>query len=182
MSLSDDTIVQHTEAWIRQVVVGCNFCPFAAKALLQKSVRYRVVRQPEAPGIMGLLAEELQYLDGQADTETTFIILPENFQDFEEYLDLTEAADELIVNEDYEGVYQVASFHPLYCFDGEPAGDPANYTNRSPYPMLHLLREASIEKALAHYKDPEGIPGRNIDFARKKGLAYMEALRAACLV
>lgn len=182
MSFSDDTIVEHTEAWIRQVVVGCNFCPFAAKALLQKSVRYRVVRGPEAPGIMGLLAEELQHLDEQPGVETTFIILPENFLDFEAYLELAEAAGELIVNEDYEGVYQVASFHPLYCFDGEPASDPANYTNRSPYPMLHLLREASIEKALAHYKDPEGIPERNIDFARKKGLAYMEALRAACLV
>src|ERR1041385_50979 len=104
METPDALIVQHTEAWIRQVVVGCNFCPFAAKALLQKSVRYRVVRGPEAPGIMGLLAEELQYLDEQPETETTFIILPDNFSDFEDYLDLTEAADELIVNEDYEGV------------------------------------------------------------------------------
>lgn len=182
MQTPDELVLQHTEAWIRQVVVGCNFCPFAAKALLQKSVRYRVVHPPEAPAIMGLLAGELQYLDEHADVETTFIILPENFVDFEAYLDLTEAADELIANEDYEGVYQVASFHPQYRFAGAPADDAANYTNRSPYPMLHLLREASIEKALAHYKDPEGIPERNIDFARKKGLAYMEALRAACLV
>ena len=76
----------------------------------------------------------------------------------------------------YEGVYQLASFHPLYRFAGSKADDAANYTNRSVYPMLHLLREASIEKALQHYADPEQIPENNIRFARGKGVLYMKAL------
>ena len=93
------------------------------------------------------------------------------------YLDLVEMAEDLIEEEDYEGVYQVASFHPDYLFAGSDSEDPANYTNRSPYPMLHLLREESIEKALEHYSgDPDEIPERNIRFAREKGLAYMKRL------
>jgi uncharacterized protein len=77
----------------------------------------------------------------------------------------------------YEGVYQVASFHPNYLFAGSHENDAANYTNRSVYPMLHLLREEAVEKALEHYKDPETIPERNIQFAREKGLAYMKKLQ-----
>jgi hypothetical protein len=83
--------------------------------------------------------------------------------------------------EGYEGTYQLASFHPDYCFEGEDKNDAANYTNRSVYPMLHLLREDSITKALALYKNPELIPEHNIQLAREKGLLYMQMLRAACL-
>ncbi|HEV7782749.1 MAG TPA: DUF1415 family protein, partial [Chitinophagaceae bacterium] len=81
----------------------------------------------------------------------------------------------------YEGIYQLASFHPLYLFANSSPTDAANYTNRSVYPMLHLLREESIDKALAHYSDPENIPERNINFAHEKGLTYMKMLRDACL-
>lgn len=125
--------------------------------------------------------EELRYLDRAEDIETTLIIFPNHFADFEEYLDLAELAEDLSVEQDYEGVYQIASFHPDYCFAEAEANDPANYTNRSPYPMLHLLREDSITKALDHFIDPEGIPERNIAFAQEKGLKYMQMLRAACL-
>lgn len=81
----------------------------------------------------------------------------------------------------YEGIYQVASFHPEYVFADSPMDDPANYTNRSPYPMLHILREASIAKAISHYTSPEKIPERNVHFAREKGLAFMKALREASM-
>ena len=113
--------------------------------------------------------------------ETTLIIFPNHFADFEDYLDLVDLVEDLSVEQGYEGVYQIASFHPEYCFAGAEEEDPANYTNRSPYPMLHLLREESITRAVEHYKDPEGIPERNMAFAKKKGLQYMQLLRAACL-
>ncbi|HMC87200.1 MAG TPA: DUF1415 domain-containing protein, partial [Chitinophagaceae bacterium] len=97
------------------------------------------------------------------------------------YLELVRLAEKLLKQEGYQGIYQVASFHPLYCFAGAPADDPANYTNRSVYPMLHLLREESVEQAIANYPNPEKIPERNILFARSKGIAYMKKLRDACL-
>jgi hypothetical protein len=94
---------------------------------------------------------------------------------------LVSTAEALLIESDYEGIYQVASFHPDYQFAGTLMADAANYTNRSIFPMLHLLRESSVDKALEHYADPEGIPDRNIDFAREKGPAYMKMLRDACM-
>lgn len=163
------------------MVIGCNFCPFAAKAVLRKSIRYVVLPEVTLESSLEAVMEELRYLDRAEDIETTLIIFPNHFADFEEYLDLAELAEDLSVEQDYEGVYQIASFHPDYCFAEAEANDPANYTNRSPYPMLHLLREDSITKALDHFIDPEGIPERNIAFAQEKGLKYMQMLRAACL-
>jgi hypothetical protein len=90
-------------------------------------------------------------------------------------------SEKLLIKENYDGVYQIASFHPDYCFAGEDENDPANYTNRSIYPMLHILREESLTKALSLYPNPELIPQKNIDFARQKGLQYMQILRATCL-
>jgi uncharacterized protein len=181
MSLTSSAIIAQTSQWINSVVIGCNFCPFAAKAMLRKSIRYVVLPEATLPGALEAFIAELQYLDQTADIETTLVIFPSHFTDFEDYLDLVELAEDLSAEQGYEGVYQIASFHPAYCFAGAADDDPANYTNRSPYPMLHLLREDSITKAVAHYTDPEGIPERNIAFAREKGLRYMQLLRAACL-
>jgi hypothetical protein len=86
----------------------------------------------------------------------------------------------LLEAQDYNGVYQLASFHPNYCFDGSLKNDAANYTNRSPYPMLHLLRESSLEQALAHYPNPEMIPENNIKLTRELGLEKMKSTLAAC--
>jgi uncharacterized protein len=179
--LTDSSIIAQTTQWINSVVIGCNFCPFAAKAVLRKSIRYVVLPEVTLESSLEAVMEELRYLDRAEDIETTLIIFPNHFADFEEYLDLAELAEDLSVEQDYEGVYQIASFHPDYCFAEAEANDPANYTNRSPYPMLHLLREDSITKALDHFIDPEGIPERNIAFAQEKGLKYMQMLRAACL-
>lgn len=162
-------------------MIGCNFCPFAAKPMQQKSIRYIISREPDIIKCIEILKDELLHLDGHPETETTFIILPESFQSFEDYLDLTESAESFLADEDYEGIYQVASFHPLYEFGGAPPNDPANYTNRSVYPMLHILREESITKALKHFPNPDNIPENNIAFARAKGVNYMSMLRAACI-
>lgn len=174
-------IVDQTRNWIHKVVVGLNLCPFAAREMKRGSVRYRVVEgsQPEMP--LEAFLEECHHLDENPATETSLLIFADAFEGFEDYLDLVEAAEQLLELEGYEGVYQVASFHPDYQFAGAPADDAANYTNRSPYPMLHLLREESIEKALEHYAgDPDDIPERNIRFTREKGLPYMKMLRDSC--
>jgi hypothetical protein len=179
--LNDTLIIEQTQKWIKSVVIDLNFCPFAAKALLKKSIHYSVLSNAHLKISLETLIKELHYLDNNEEIETTFIIFPNEYTDFKEYLDLVDMAQELLEDEGYEGVYQLASFHPDYCFEGAEKNDPANYTNRSVYPMLHLLREESITKALALYKNPELIPEHNIKLAREKGLHYMQMLRAACL-
>lgn len=178
--IPDQIIIRQTQAWVRKVVVGLNFCPFAAREVQRGSIHYEVVRSGDMYVCLDHLLQECQRLDAHPEIETTLIILPVKFELFAAFLDLLDAADGLIYEKKYEGVYQVASFHPDYCFSGTDEEDPTNYTNRSPYPMLHLLREASLEKALATYPNPAEIPERNIKTARQRGLAHLQLLRDSC--
>jgi hypothetical protein len=121
------------------------------------------------------------YLDTHTDIETTFIVYQSAFEHFLDYLDFVDMVERMVAKNDYEGEYQVASFHPDYTFADADEEDAANFTNRSPYPMLHLLREESIENALENYPNPDAIPERNMSFARTKGYAYMKMLRDTCM-
>ncbi len=178
--MAENVTIEQTANWIREVVIGCNFCPFAAKAMQQKSIHYFVVEETNVKHSLETLVKQLQFLDESPNIETSFIIFPNHYQDFYTYLDLVDKAERLLAKEGYEGVYQIASFHPNYCFAGAAENDAANYTNRSIYPMLHILREESITKALENFSDPDKIPERNISFAQRKGLNYMQLLRSSC--
>ena len=175
------TIIDQTKKWIARVVIGCNFCPFASRELKRNSIHYQVEFSRDLPGCMQSFMNECIRLDKDDTIETTLLIFPNAFQSFDDYLDLLALAERELRKAGYEGIYQVASFHPAYRFVDTGENDAANYTNRSVYPMLHLLREKTIEKVLQHYDEPELIPGRNIQFARDKGLAYMIMLRNSCL-
>ncbi len=180
--LPAETIIDQTKKWIKDVVIACNFCPFAAREMNRNTVHYEVVcNVDDKKEVLNLFLKECIRLDENEDIETTLIILPGSFKKFDDYLALVSQAEKLLRKKGYEGEYQVASFHPLYCFDNAPPDDAANFTNRSPYPMLHLLREERIEQALLHYPHPEKIPENNIAFAREKGYAYMSMLRDSCL-
>ncbi len=181
MNQTDSKIIEQTTNWIKSVVIDCNFCPFAAKALLKKSIRYIIKSNVTIDESLNSLKNELDYLETDSEIETSFIIFENDFQDFDDYLDLVKKAEGLLTKEGYEGIYQIASFHPDYCFSDSDEDDAANYTNRSIYPMLHILREESLTKALSLYPNPELIPQHNIDFARQKGLQYMQLLRSACV-
>ena len=174
---AENTIICQTKKWIETVVIACNFCPFAAKPFGMGTIRYVVETKNGLEAALSVLIRECIFLDEDTATETTLIIFPEQYNKFDDYLDLVSLAEKLMKKEGYEGIFQVASFHPEYLFGGTAETDPANYTNRSPYPMLHILRESSIEKALDKYPDPETIPDRNILFAREKGLEFMKNLR-----
>lgn len=176
-----ELIIQQTKKWITDVVIGCNFCPFAAKEIKHNTVHYEIEYSEKHEDCLRAFLHECLRLDDHTAIETSFLILPNAVPQFDNYLDLVADAERLVIQKGYEGVYQVASFHPLYRFADAPNNDAANYTNRSIYPMLHLLREESIEQALKKYTDPEQIPERNIRFAREKGAAYMQMLRDACL-
>ncbi|HEY4001661.1 MAG TPA: DUF1415 domain-containing protein [Candidatus Xenobia bacterium] len=177
---SSQEIVERTRKWIIDVVVACNFCPFAAREVARDSIHYEVEESPDSMVCLQAFHRECARLDDLQQVETTLLILPNAVPALDDYLDLVGEAEDLIEREGYEGVYQVASFHPLYRFADAPLDDPANYTNRSIYPMLHLLREDRVEAALLRHSHPEEIPPRNIEFARQKGLAWMEALRESC--
>jgi hypothetical protein len=179
--LTDAQVIEQTNNWIKSVVIGCNFCPFAAKALLKKSIRYTVLSSATVKESLAVLAKEFKRLDNTNDIETTFIIFPNSFTDFDSYLKLVDKAERFLSKQNYDGIYQLASFHPQYRFAGSDDNDPANYTNRSIYPMLHILREDSITRAIENFPNPESIPECNVDFARQKGLKYMQLLRAACM-
>jgi len=174
--MNSQHVIDRTERWIIDVVIGCNFCPFAANVVKQKTIFYKVEENTGMEICLDSFIHEIERLDKDPTIETAFLIFPNAFQQFDDYLDLVSLAEKLLIRKGYEGIYQLASFHPLYLFANSDENDPANYTNRSIYPMLHLLREESIDKALANYKDSEGIPIRNINFAKEKGLAYMKML------
>ncbi|MCE9678966.1 DUF1415 domain-containing protein [Shewanella sp. AS1] len=168
------------QAWVEQVVMKYNICPFARKEVLADSIRYQVIEHHKLEQVLTSLIEECQFLDNHSEIETTLFILPRGFEGFYLYLDLVDIANDLLIEQGYEGVYQLASFHPDYCFDGESQDSAANYTNRSPYPALHIIREASMEKALAEYNEPETIPERNIAFAERKGSDFFIELLKRC--
>jgi hypothetical protein len=179
--ISPEKIIEQTNNWIKSVVIDCNFCPFAAKALFNKSIGYTVKSNINMIESLEALKAELEKLDTDTNIETSFIIFENNFTDFDDYLGLVKKAEQLLTKENYDGIYQIASFHPDYCFNGSDESDAANYTNRSIYPMLHILREDSLTKALSLFPNPEEIPHNNIDFTRQKGLHYMQLLRASCI-
>ena len=171
-----------TRCWVREVVVGLNLCPFAAAPLKADRIRYVLTREETVEGIYRALLSEMETLIGLPlrEVETSIFVVPKGLERFEEYLDLLDIAEGVIPEAGLDGVLQLASFHPDYCFGGNDEDDPANYTNRSPYPMFHLIREVPLAKALETYPDPEAIPERNIALLRSMGLEAMRARLQAC--
>ncbi|MGM0914807.1 MAG: DUF1415 domain-containing protein [Pseudomonadota bacterium] len=158
-----------TRQWVETFVVARNVCPFAGREVARDTVRYVILDAGDWEQALLTLVAECERLDETPAIETTLLVLTPGLEAFDDYLDFLEVAEALLADQGYEGTYQLASFHPEYRFaDAEPE-DPANFTNRSPFPMLHLLREAGLEQALAHYPDPETIPERNIAALREVG-------------
>ncbi len=179
--MTDDAqITAATRCWIENVVVAYNFCPFAARELKRNSIHFQVSRSSTIEDCLVDVIEECRRLDATNTIETTLLILADGFTDFDKFLDLVAIAERLLIEQGYGGIYQLASFHPRYRFADSMDEDPANYTNRSPYPMLHLLRERSIEAALLNYDDPESIPENNIKMATKTGLEKLRSVLQSC--
>lgn len=172
--------ISATQAWLKTVIIKHNICPFAKRELERGSIRFTVKHDTGIEDCLLGLIDECELLDSDDGIETSLLIYADAFAGFEDYLDFLELAEALLVEQGYEGIYQLASFHPDYCFDGAAPDDAANYTNRSPYPMLHLLREAGLERAISTYPEPETIPQRNIDLTRSLGAKKMQTLLAAC--
>ncbi|MEZ8083391.1 DUF1415 domain-containing protein [Enterovibrio norvegicus] len=164
VSLQD--VEAQTTEWLENVVIGLNLCPFAAKPQRNKQIKIEVSEGNTDEAVMEALLTELNLLESSdmTDLETTLVVTPNYFQDFDDYNQFLDVADMIIDQFGWRGIYQIASFHPDYCFADVEPDDESNLTNRSPYPVFHLIREASIEKALKYYGgDADAIPDINID-------------------
>ena len=172
--MSDEKIILAVRNWVENLVVGLNLCPFAKRELVKNRVRFVTTAANNEEQLVLALQAELTLLNNDPSIETTVLIHPEVLQDFYDYNDFLDVADAVLVEMELDGVYQIASFHPDYQFGGTGADDAENYTNRSPYPVLHLLREDSLEQVIADYPDVDDIPERNIALMNELGTPKLQ--------
>ncbi|SNC66260.1 hypothetical protein SAMN04487881_1548 [Marinobacter sp. es.048] len=179
--MGETEVIIATRKWVEDVVVGYNLCPFAKRELVRNRVRFVVSEAETEDELLQALHSELQRLEDEPEIETTLLIHPGVLQGFGPYNEFLDAADGLLAYLEMEGVYQIASFHPDYQFAETEPDAAENYTNRSPFPMLHLLREASLEAAIDSYPDVDGIPQRNIELMNELGTEKMRSILRSCL-
>ena len=179
---SEASVLAETRAWVDRVVIGLNLCPFAKAPQVKGQVRYVLSAATDPAALLSDLINELEKL-AEANPErieTTLLIHPQVLGDFAEYNDFMAVAEDTVAELDLEGILQVASFHPDYQFEGTTPDDIENATNRSPYPTLHLIREASIDRAVAAFPEAEAIFEVNIETMQKLGPAGWAALQQQC--
>ena len=176
MQPSHDTILSNINTWVESMVIGLELCPFAPKVKASGELKLSICDSADIEKVLAALIEEAEtVLDAGGDT-TTLLILPTGFDDFDDYLDLLAMAEELLVLQKLDTDMQLASFHPQYVFEGSDESDPTNYSNRSPYPILHLLQEASVTRGVDHYPDIDTLATRNIATLKNLGLEAIAAL------
>ncbi len=169
--LATEEIIGQTRVWLERAVIGLNLCPFAKSVFVKKQVRYALTTASTADELLAELESELNLLrdTDPAELDTTLLIHPQAMTDFLDYHFFLAEVDALNRNLGFDGVFQIASLHPQYEFAGTEADDIANFTNRSPYPTLHLLRESSIDRAVAAFPDAASIFERNIETMERLG-------------
>ncbi len=176
--MNRDKVLAATRQWLEKAVIGLNLCPFAKSVYVKNQVRIVVSDARHVDAFLEELDRELDFLaaaDSQ-EVDTTLLVHPALFPDFLDFNEIAGIAEEAVAEHELEGVLQVASFHPRFRFEGTGEGDIENYTNRSPYPTLHLLREDSIARAVAAYPDADTIPERNIETMNRLGHEGWKAL------
>ena len=168
---SNDDIITSTQLWLERAVIGLNLCPFAKAVHVKKQIRYVVSSATTPEGLLKELINELEFLaeTSAEKVDTTLLIHPHVLTDFLDYNDFLDIADDTLDELDLAGELQVASMHPQYQFEDTQPEDMENYTNRSPYPTLHLLRESSVDKAVAAFPEADQIFEKNIATMKKLG-------------
>ena len=178
--MTHNRIITSTRQWLETVVVGLKLCPFADRELRYGRVRFTVTDAETEAELLMALHSELSLLINDATVETTLLIHPQTLLDFYDFNDFLQIADDLLTDLALQGIVQIASFHPDYQFGGTAPDDVQNYTNRSPNPMLHLIREDSLARAIGAYPDVAQIPTRNVALMQSMGSTKARALLARC--
>lgn len=168
--------IEITKNWLRTFVIGMNFCPFAKNPFEADTIRYVLIETTDIQVLGDTLVAELKHLANTppSQVETTLLIHPNLLDIFDEYLNFLEVTEYLLEDYDLDGIIQIASFHPDYQFDGTTLEDVENFTNRSPFPMLHLLRESSVSWAVDSYADVEKVPSNNVHYLKSIGLSEIK--------
>jgi len=169
-------ITEQTLDWLNCFIITYNICPFARKPVKQNTLRIAVSNAVKKASALEELMNEIHLLDHNSQIETTLVVFSQAFKDFFTYLGFVDLAERLLSDQGYDGIYQLASFHPDYYFADTEPDDVTNYTNRSPYPMVHLLREESLDKAIEAYGDTKLIPKKNKETLRQSGLAKVKKI------
>ena len=180
MHPSEDHIRSDTLRWIERTVIGHNLCPFA-KPVFEKT-RLTIYPDASLSGLLSCLGDEIiRLMETSSDVlPTSIIVAPEGLSSFDRYLDVLGMLEALVEDIGCGDEIQIASFHPQYVFEGSPIDDPANWTNRSPYPMFHFLRTAEVAQAIESHPDVDGIPERNMTLFRRLGAQRVQAELADC--
>jgi len=170
-AIDHDAVIAETVNWVEKAVIGLNLCPFAKAVHVKKQIRYVVCEAATPEELLEKLIEELEYLaeTSPEKVDTTMIIHPNVLADFEDYNEFLAVADAALEDLELDGILQVASFHPDYQFADTHKNDIENYTNRAPYPTLHLLREESVERAVEAFPEAGDIFEKNIETLRALG-------------
>jgi len=176
-------VIARTRLWLERAVVGLNLCPFAKSVYAKEQVHYVVYDGGDETEFLVILREQLADLQAvePQQRDTTLLMAPLLYPEFLDFNAMLPRAQRMVRKSGLDGVLQLASFHPGYVFADAQADDMANYTNRSPYPTLHLLREDSVSRAVAAYPQAQDIYGRNIATLRALGLAGWQALECGPL-
>ncbi len=176
--MTDEQVLTQTKNWLEKAVIGLNLCPFAKAVYVKNQVRLVVSHARHADDLLEELDRELDLLVATPaeEIDTTLLIHPTLFEDFLDFNDFLEVAEDVVDEHGLEGVVQLASFHPQFQFEGTEPNDISNYTNRAPFAILHLLREASVEKAVAAFPQADAIFEQNIATLEKLGRAGWQAL------
>jgi len=175
---TESQVVADTQAWLDKAVIGLNLCPFAKAVVAKQQVRMVVCMDSEPEQVLQMLQQEMQLLvdTDAAVLDTTLLIAPNLLPDFLDFNEFLFDCDSVLVSMELEGVLQIADFHPRYQFAGTQPDDISNFTNRAPYPTLHLLREESIDKAVAAFPDASLIYERNVQVLEALGKEGWEGL------
>ncbi len=179
--MTHSDIAEIVSRWVDAFVVGMNLCPFAKREVAKQRVRYAVTDSTSTEQLLAALGDELVLLAADDAIETSLLIHPYVLQSFDDYNQFLDIVDDLLTDLNLDGVFQIASFHPRYQFAGTAPDDAENYTNRSPYPLLHILREDSLEHAIATYPDVDEIPGRNTEMMNAMGAQKLRMLMQTCV-
>lgn len=177
-SPTPDDVIAATRKWLERAVIGLNLCPFAKSVHVKQQVRYVHSAATDRDTLLAELECELHHLATvpPEETDTTLLVHPRVLQDFDDFTDFLDLVDVVVRTQGLSGTLQVASFHPDYCFSDTAPDDIGNYTNRAPYPTLHLIREASLNRAVAAFPDAADIYERNIETLERIGLEGWQAL------
>jgi len=172
--------IKITQRWISSFVIDLNLCPFARREVLGASVRFSVFEGQDLARALHVVHDEAALLDSDDTIETSFLILPEATHDFRDFHGFVDVAESLLNRRGWEGVYQLVGFHPSYQFAGTALEDAENFTNRSPYPMLHILRESSVSFAVDTTPDAAHISERNIATLNLQGAESLKKRWQMC--